>query len=160
MHVRHMSADAGGKLMAQQSALCDGGVAPHDLDGFCKKIEAMVLMARDEPSFFDKVGECITTICQAACDHRVKMQAGFVSIALSVKVVEGSVLQVDPLSVVAPRAKAVILREHLRRKSGVGMLARQQEAEAERRLEEELAAEDARNRQDQQRRIDARRSRT
>ena len=56
----------------------------------------MVEMARDEPSFFEKVSECIAIICQAACDHHVKMQSGFISIALSVKVVEGSVIQALP----------------------------------------------------------------
>ena len=93
-----------------------------DLHGFCIKIQKMVEMARDEPSFFDKVGECISIICKAACDHRIKMQAGFISIALSVKVVEGSVLQVDPLCVVAPRAKAVVVREHMRRKGSRAIL--------------------------------------
>jgi len=49
------------------------------------------------------------------------MQAGFISIALGVKVVEGSVLQVDPLCVVAPRAKAVVVREHMRRKGAAAI---------------------------------------
>ena len=34
----------------------------------------MVTMARDSPTFFDKVGECVGIICDAACTHRVKMQ--------------------------------------------------------------------------------------
>ena len=112
----------GGKLMAAKSALSGDGAQLRDLHGFCIKIQKMVEMARDEPSFFDKVGECISIICKAACDHRIKMQAGFISIALSVKVVEGSVLQVDPLCVVAPRAKAVVVREHMRRKGSRAIL--------------------------------------
>lgn len=51
------------------------------------------------------------------------MQGGFVSIALTIKVVEGSIIQVDPTVKVAPRAKPVVVREHLRRK-GNAMLNR------------------------------------
>ena len=29
-----------------------------DIDGFCKKIEAMVLWQRDEPTFFDQAFRC------------------------------------------------------------------------------------------------------
>eukprot|EP00966_Prymnesium_polylepis_P320415 7376796-Prymnesium_polylepis.1 len=51
------------------------------------------------------------------------MQGGFISIALTIKVVEGSIIQVDPHAKVAPRAKPVVVREHLRRK-GKAMLNR------------------------------------
>ena len=87
-----------------------------DLDGFCRKIQTMVELARDSPTFFDQIGDCISIILEAACDHHVKMKNGFVSIALAIKVVEGSVLQVDPRAIVAPRAKPVIMREYMRRK--------------------------------------------
>jgi len=111
---------AGAKLMADQS---EDQESLFDIDGFCNKIEAMVLWQRDTPTFFDQIGPCIATICNAACDHHVKLRSGFVAIALSVKVVEGAVVQADPLAVVAPRAKAVIVREHARRK-GRAMLNR------------------------------------
>lgn len=140
--------------------------------------------ARDEPSFFDKLGECISLICQAACDHQVKLQSGFISIALSVKVVEGALLQVDPLCVVAPRAKAVVVREHMRRK-GAKLLggvrndatgdlvdneggkredelikeARRRAEESERKLEEQLAEVEKQKRADQQQRLEARAAR-
>lgn len=135
-----------------------------DVDGFCRKIESMVQLQRDTPTFFDQartplphsatatqppvrpparppceqrvpavgppcdprcaqVGPCVSLICDAACDHHVKLQPGFVSIALSVKVVEGVVIQVDPCAVVAPRAKGVIVREHMKR-AGRNMLGR------------------------------------
>merc|ERR1712060_172608 len=92
-----------------------------DLDGFCAKIQTMVELARISPTLFDQIGHCISIICEAACEHRVKMQGGFISIALSIKVVEGSVIQVDPGAIVAPRAKPVVIREHFRRK-GKGLL--------------------------------------
>lgn len=150
--------------MAERSSTTEGGTAEgvRDLDGFCSKIQAMVEMARDEPSFFDKLGECIGVICQAACDHQVRMQAGFISIALSVKVVEGSVLQVDPLCVVAPRAKAVVLREHMRRK-GAAVLgshtAATTMAEKGETLEAELARTDAKAREEQRRILEERAAR-
>jgi hypothetical protein len=75
----------------------------------------MVTMARDSPTFFDKVGECVGIICDAACTHRVKMQQGFVSIAIAVKAVEGAAMHLDPLAVVAPRAKDAIVRAHAKR---------------------------------------------
>lgn len=87
----------------------------HDVEGFCEKIQQMVLWQRDTPTFFDQIGPCIEIICNAACDHHVKLRSGFAAIALSVKVVEGAVVQADPLAVVAPRAKAVIVREHAKR---------------------------------------------
>ena len=110
----------GGRLMAENSADVD---ALRDLNGFCEKIQTMVELARDSPTFFDQIGDCISIICEAACDHKVKMKNGFISIALSVKVVEGSVIQVDPRAIVAPRAKPVIVREHMRRK-GYAILGR------------------------------------
>ena len=103
----------GGRLMAAQEQ-------PHadvrDLDGFCKKMQKMVWMARDCPTFFDKVGEFVATICAAACEHRVKLAQGFLSVALSVKVVEGVVIQIDPHAAVAPRAKEIVIQQQLRRR--------------------------------------------
>jgi len=96
-----------------------------DPEGFCRKIHEMVLWARDTPTFFDLVGEFISILCNAACDHHVLLAGGFVSIALSVKVVEGAVVQIDPLAVVAPRAKAVVVREHVKRK-GRNLLKRRE----------------------------------
>jgi len=128
--------------------------AVHDLHGFCAKIHAMVEMARDEPSFFDKVGECIGLICEAACEHHVRMQSGFISIALSVKVVEGALLQVDPLCVVAPRAKAVIMREHLKRQMR-GQPDHEAQAE-QRRLDDELGQEEQTKRAEQRALLEAR----
>ena len=110
----------GGRLIAERS------MAPselRDLDGFCAKIQTMVELARDSPTFFDQIGDCISIICEAACEHRVKMHGSFVSIALSIKVVEGSVIQVDPEAIVAPRAKPIVVREHMRRK-GRALLGR------------------------------------
>merc|ERR1719263_1062334 len=76
----------------------------------------MVIMARDHPSFFEKVGECYSIICNAACNHRVKIRSGFMSIALSVKAVEGATMSLAPNIELARRAKTVVLREHVRRR--------------------------------------------
>jgi aarF domain-containing kinase len=136
----------GGRLMAEKS---EEASAARDLDGFCAKIQTMVELARDSPTFFDQVSDCISIICEAACDHRVKLQGGFISIALSVKVVEGSVIQVDPRAVVAPRAKPVVVREHIRRK-GRNLLGRSTETgellDEDRRQAEEALVRAARER--------------
>ena len=86
-------------------------------------MQTMVELVRISPTLFDQIGHCVSIICEAACEHRVKMQGGFINIALSVKVVEGSIIQVDPRAIVAPRAKPVVVREHFRRK-GKRMLGR------------------------------------
>ncbi|EOD32125.1 ABC1 kinase family protein [Emiliania huxleyi CCMP1516] len=120
----------GGALMIEQTA-AQSDVS--DAHGFCTKIGEMVNFARDTPTFFDQ-----------ACDHRVRVHAGFISIALSVKVVEGIVIQVDPAAVVAPRAKAVVIRESLKRKGRalLGRTARPgEDADAEARREAERQAQ-------------------
>jgi len=86
-----------------------------DPDGFAEKIHDMVLMARDSPTFFDRVGECFAIICNGARDHRVKLKSGFVSIAIGVKTVEGAAIAIDPMAVVAPRAKPAIVAAHAKR---------------------------------------------
>mmetsp|Transcript_13740 Transcript_13740/g.44017 ORF Transcript_13740/g.44017 Transcript_13740/m.44017 type:complete len:315 (+) Transcript_13740:1165-2109(+) len=131
----------GGALMIEQTA-AQSDVS--DAHGFCTKIGEMVNFARDTPTFFDQVGTSISMICNAACDHRVRVHAGFISIALSVKVVEGIVIQVDPAAVVAPRAKAVVMRESLKRKGRalLGRTARPgEDADAEARREAERQAQ-------------------
>ena len=45
--------------------------------------------ARDDPSFFDSIGNYVSQICQASADYKVRMNQGFVSIALAVRVMEG-----------------------------------------------------------------------
>lgn len=132
----------GGRLMASHS--CDKDTLV-DLDGFCAKIQTMVELVRISPTLFDQIGHCVSIICEAACDHRVKMRGGFISIALSIKVVEGSIIQVDPRAIVAPRAKPVVVREHFRRK-GKAMLNRSLETgelidNAGRAAEDRLIAE-------------------
>jgi len=62
---------AGGQMMIEQTA-AESDVS--DADGFCRKIALMVEMARDTPTFFDQIGACISLICNAACDHRVKVR--------------------------------------------------------------------------------------
>lgn len=102
-----------GRLMASHSSEADQLV---DVDGFCAKIQTLVQLIRISPTLIDQIGHCLSIICEAACEHRVKMQGGFMSIALTMKVVEGSIIQVDPHTKVAPRAKPVVLRESARRK--------------------------------------------
>ncbi len=90
-HFMNYEGYEGGRLMIAQTA-AESDVS--DADGFCRKIHEMVELARDTPTFFDQISACISIICNAACDHRIKVHKGFISIALSVKVVEGVVIQV------------------------------------------------------------------
>ena len=105
--MKHDGVAAAKLLMASsENSDGDGSEACLDPEGFEQKIHAMVLMARDHPSFFEKVGECYSIICNAACDHRVKIRSGFMSIALSVKAVEGTAMSLAPNIELARLAKA------------------------------------------------------
>ena len=88
----------------------------HDPEGFKAQIEQMVHTATTENNFFERVGDYYAQICSAACEHRVQLQAGFMSIAISVKAVEGAALAVYPKVNLGQRARGIILREHTRRK--------------------------------------------
>ena len=100
------------------------------------------------------VGECVAIICNGARDHRVKLKSGFVSIAISVKTVEGAAIAIDPMAVVAPRAKPAIVAAHAKR-MGRAVLGRgsaspadahEKAAQAARREQELEAQEGARRR--------------
>jgi aarF domain-containing kinase len=69
---------------------------PEDVELFADKIEAMVAKAKTDESFFDSLGSYFTTICNAASVSRVKMNQGFITMALAVKVIEGVALELNP----------------------------------------------------------------
>jgi hypothetical protein len=51
--------------------------------------------ARDDQSFFDSIGNYVAQICDASAEYKVKMNQGFVSIALAVRVMEGVALSLN-----------------------------------------------------------------
>jgi aarF domain-containing kinase len=82
---------------------------PEDVQMFADKIEAMVMRAKTDESFFGSLGSYFTAICDAASSHRVKMNQGFVTMALAVKVMEGIALELDPKIEVWAIANPMIL---------------------------------------------------
>jgi aarF domain-containing kinase len=89
---------------------------PEDLRLFADKIEEMVVRAKTDESFFGSLGSYFTAICDAASSHRVKMNQGFISMALAVKVVEGIALELDPKIEVWAIANPMILEGTASRK--------------------------------------------
>jgi len=69
---------------------------PEDVRQFADKIQEMVMRAKTDESFFGSLGSYFTAICDAASSHKVKMNQGFVSMALAVKVMEGIALELNP----------------------------------------------------------------
>jgi len=82
---------------------------PEDVRLFADKIQEMVMRAKTDESFFGSLGSYFAAICDAAISHRVKMNQGFVSMALAVKVMEGIALELDPKIEVWAIANPMIL---------------------------------------------------
>lgn len=87
---------------------------------FVDKINAMVHKAKTDHSFFDQIGNYIAIICNAASDSHVKMNQGFISVALATKVVEGVALSLNPAAEIWRIANPIILKSNLRRKFSFG----------------------------------------
>jgi aarF domain-containing kinase len=87
--------EEGAQLLLDDS-ISDGNVYTQEqVDGFRKVLGDMARKARDDVSFFDEIGNYVTQICEASSDYAVKMNQGFVSIALAVRVMEGVALQLN-----------------------------------------------------------------
>lgn len=103
--------------MAENSDTRMGSASnPEDVALFAEKIQAMVTRAKTDDSFFASLGDYFTTICDAASMHRVKMNQGFVTMALAVKVMEGIALELDPKIEVWSVANPIILQNTASRK--------------------------------------------
>lgn len=89
---------------------------PEDIKKFQEVIQAMVEKAKDDPAFFDQLGNYFSIICNAACTHHVKMNQGFLSIALAVKVVEGVALELNPVAEIWRIANPLVIKSEFRRR--------------------------------------------
>jgi len=88
--------EEGARLLLEES-MNEGHVyTPEQIEGFSKVLGDMARGARDDPSFFDEIGNYIAQICESSADYKVKMNQGFVSIALAVRVMEGVALSLNP----------------------------------------------------------------
>ncbi len=85
--------------------------APENVGGFRKVVEDMVQKAVDDHSFFDQIGNYVTTLVDASSKHSVLMNKGFVSIALSVRIMEGIALALNKDADIVSVAQPIILKE-------------------------------------------------
>ena len=73
------------------------------LDDMCEK-------AKSDQSFFDSIGNYVTIICDGASKHKVMMNQGFVSIALTTRVMEGVALALNPAAEIWRIANKIVMK--------------------------------------------------
>ena len=91
-----------------------------DVNMFVRGIEKMVEDAHSQ-NFFEHAGEYVTDICALACRHHVKLDSIFITTALTLKLIEGTALQLDPtvslIEMGLPMAVSNKVRSYLKLKS-------------------------------------------
>ena len=91
-----------------------------DVNMFVKGIEDMVSDAHDK-NFFEHAGDYVTDICALACRHHVKLDSIFITTALTLKLIEGTAIQLDPtvslIEMGLPMAVSNKVRSYLKLKS-------------------------------------------
>mmetsp|Transcript_14551 Transcript_14551/g.28976 ORF Transcript_14551/g.28976 Transcript_14551/m.28976 type:complete len:485 (+) Transcript_14551:465-1919(+) len=120
---------AAGRAMIRDSMNRED-IAPVEEEGFCLVLHSMCEQAKADHSFFDSIGNYVTRICDAAARHRVMMNQGFVSIALTVRVMEGVALALDPEAEIWRIANKIIMKVRAEELLGTG---RDRFSEVERR---------------------------
>ena len=87
--------EAGAMLLLEESMTMGFAYDGEQVGGFSKRLGDMARKARADPTFFDEIGNYVAQICDASADYKVKMNQGFISIALAVRVMEGVALALD-----------------------------------------------------------------
>jgi predicted unusual protein kinase regulating ubiquinone biosynthesis (AarF/ABC1/UbiB family) len=82
-----------------------------NLDNFRSFFVQIVQQARDDPSFFDQIGNYVTGICDTSSKNKVMLNSGFISIALSIRVMEGVALALHKNALIWKIANKIILKE-------------------------------------------------
>jgi len=77
-----------------------------DFRGF---FEGIVAIAHEQ-NFFDQIGNYVVGICDAASKNKVMLNSGFISIALSIRVMEGVALALNEDAVIWKIANKIILK--------------------------------------------------
>ena len=113
-----------GRLMIDGSNRLLRASGDHAIDEerFIDKIEGMNKKATQKDYLMENLGTYISTICDAAAEHRVLMNQAFISAALAVKIQEGIALALDP-SIQIVDVATPILYESERRRGHVAQTA-------------------------------------
>ena len=83
---------------------------PRDVDEFRGVLRDMAIDARKNPNYFDSLSNYLNQICDSAAEHHIQMNQSFVSIALTIRVMEGLALALNPSAVIWRIANTIILR--------------------------------------------------
>jgi len=83
---------------------------------YIDKIEALTNRANSNEYFMEHLSVYLTYICEAAAKHHVMMNQKFVTAALSIKVLEGLSLALDPAVEIWRVANPIILKSEMNRK--------------------------------------------
>ena len=85
-------------------------IPPLNVERFVKVLDDMCEKSKRDTSFFDQIGNYVSIICNAAADHQIMMNQGFVSIALTVRVMEGVALALNANAEIWRIANGIILK--------------------------------------------------
>ncbi|GMH87470.1 hypothetical protein TrVE_jg11588 [Triparma verrucosa] len=85
-------------------------IQSHNASGFVKILDDMCEKAKSDQSFFDSIGNYVTIICDGASKHKVMMNQGFVSIALTTRVMEGVALALNPAAEIWRIANKIVMK--------------------------------------------------
>lgn len=83
---------------------------------YIDKIEALTNRANDEEYFMEHLAVYLSYICEAAAKHHVMMNQKFITAALSIQVLEGVSLAMDPALEIWRVANPVILQAEVKRR--------------------------------------------
>jgi len=87
---------------------------------YIDKIQALTNRANSKEYFMEHLSVYLTYICEAAATHHVMMNQKFVTAALSIKVLEGISLALDPSVEIWRVANPIILKSEMNRKWSKG----------------------------------------
>ena len=85
-------------------------IVAEDENGFVQVLDDMCEQAKRDRSFFDSIGNYVTKICAAASTHKIMMNQGFVSIALTVRVMEGVAFALNPEAEIWRIANKIVMK--------------------------------------------------
>ena len=94
-------------------------IKPVNEDAFVDVLNEMCEQAKRDRSFFDKIGNYVKKICDAASENKIMMNQGFVSIALTVRVMEGVAFALNPEAKIIRISNGIIMKVRAEEMLGV-----------------------------------------
>lgn len=116
--MQHNGRKAGEMMLDHGTSDLTGDKALRNTEEFCDGIQDLVSKAEQE-NVFEHLGEYVTTICNIARDHLVRLDPGYFKIAMALKVAEGISLSFDRELDVLTKCVPIIMKARALRAMGV-----------------------------------------